>query len=241
MEFSIFFLLISALGIFVTGIARLFLRGRRQSGVGYIGMSLILVIASVFLIGYQNEKEAKSAGFESYEAQQAAIEAQKDRLKRVIRIEEANARARADAADEAAKEAHQARMAAKTKKMTERVTATLRDEFALPVESRRPDGRFCRDDGYCYFDAGGFEVNIYGAGIAEVQVSSQKPHAKYREVCAAVFSAISGSDHELAAEVIGQSFREATQQDVKRDVLGIQINIAPAFSSNLLACDFFQY
>jgi len=241
MEFVILLLLAGAAGIFLTGFFRLFRKGRRGNAALHIGSALVIFVAAAYLAVQRSEKAAHSAGYESFDDLQAAEAAQRDKLQRVTRTAEINARVRAEAERAAEEAARKARLAAKTKAMAARVADTFRDELGTPVESYLPNGQFCRDDGYCSFEVAGFLVTISGAGIAQVYTNSQKPHSKYREVCAAVFSALSGSDLGLAAEVIGQAFREATQRRVQADVLGVQIRVTPDFSDNLLACRFFQY
>ncbi len=134
-----------------------------------------------------------------------------------------------------------ARLASKTKRMAESIAATLREHYKIEPEPLIPDMALCRDDGYCDFMAGDFQLQVYGAGIAEVLTSTQFPHRDYRKMCVAVFSAISGSNIDLSAELIEGAFVKASQSGpIQSKVANTQIEIEPSWDG-LLACSFFKY
>ena len=241
MEFVIFFLFAVAALFLIVGVVKLFLPGRRAKGWAYIVAALIAFGSSVFLNSQRMDEKAKVAGFANHEAMKSAEKAQREKLNRAVATAELNRRAKAKAEQKIQKKARRARLAAKTKEMTQSVVTVMKEDFETVPQPLLPDGDLCWENGYCTFTIWDFSVNISGAGIARVEINTQKSHANYREVCAIVFSAIANVGTELAREIIGQSFHDAVSRSVERDMMGVKVSIGPELSAPLLSCRFFMY
>ncbi|MEP3895693.1 MAG: hypothetical protein ABJN52_17075 [Litorimonas sp.] len=72
-------LLLAACVGFLWGVVKLFKKGQRRRSLMYLGASVAVLMASASLVGMQNERNAKVAGFGSYAEQQAADAAEQDR------------------------------------------------------------------------------------------------------------------------------------------------------------------
>lgn len=170
---------------------------------------------------------------EAEEARLAAEAAERARIEAERLADEASA--------QTAEAERRAAMAVKTTSMAEAVFQVMRDQYAMEPIANSFDGQFCREDGYCDFNMGSFRITIYGAGIAEVETTSQARHSTYREVCSAVLSALTGSNLDFSADLIEQAFRAASDQgQVEADFQGVQITIRPSLD-NIYGCRFFTY
>jgi hypothetical protein len=140
-------------------------------------------------------------------------------------------------------DAHNAKLAGKTQRMTDSIISALRRYYNFEAQPLIPGKPFCRKGGIpsCNLVAETFDIRVYGAGIVEIPTTTQSSHANYREMCAAVFSAISGSNLDFAAEAIEGAFLKASQTgSFKHDVANTQITISQG-SSGVLECRFFKY
>lgn len=72
-------LLVATIGAF-WGTIQLFRKGHRKRGLIYIAGAVCAVAVTGFAVGIKNERDARAAGFASYEEQQAAEEAEQERL-----------------------------------------------------------------------------------------------------------------------------------------------------------------
>jgi len=188
----------------------------------------------------QREAEARAAA-EEYQRRQAQAEQERLEAEAAERARLEAERLAAETAAQSAEDQRRAEMAAKTNAMTDAVFDVMRTQYNMEPTANSFDGQFCRDDGYCDFNIGTFRVQIYGAGIAEVETTSQAPHSTYREVCSAVLSALSGANLDFSAELVEQAFRTASEQgQVRTDFQGVQITIRPS-SSSIHGCRFFKY
>jgi hypothetical protein len=136
---------------------------------------------------------------------------------------------------------NQQKLIEKTVGMAALIADMFDKNFYIVASPNLHETNLCRDDGFCDFSLDGFRVRVYGAGIAEVETNSGKSLNEYRETCAGVFSAISGSDLNLALRLMDDGFLIVSKgQKIKEDINGVEIKIAPDLSDNL-ACSFFKY
>lgn len=200
------------------------------------------------VVAGQEERERKAverAALAATEQAERKLEIEEERRKAEARTAWQERKRVASEATETARQAteaeRQSRKATKTTMMANSVIEVMRARYQMEPVTNNANGQPCREDGYCDFRMGTFRVEIYGAGIATVETTNQVSHSTYREVCSAVFSAISGSDLDYSAELIEQAFRQASEQGrVKADMHGVQIDIKPDLS-NIYACGFFKY
>lgn len=182
---------------------------------------------------------------------QALNEAAKKRAAEETRLKEEQAKHQADAAakvkaqqaaaEQAHKDAETAKRAAKTQRMTDSIVATIRRHYKYEAQPSLPNKPFCREDGYCTLVVGDFRMQVWGKGIVDIETTTQSPHSRYREMCSAVFSAISGSNLDFAAEVIEGAFANAGQNgSFKHNISGTEIAIRRD-GIGVLACSFFKY
>jgi len=80
-------LLLAACIGFFWGVFKLFRKGQRRRGLIYVAASFCALMASASLVGVQNERDAKAAGFASYAEQQEADAAEQGRLEDVARAQ----------------------------------------------------------------------------------------------------------------------------------------------------------
>lgn len=166
---------------------------------------------------------------------QAAEEAKQKEAQRLAQVQ-------AETKEQESKEdTRKAKLVAKTKRMTDSIAAAMRQHYKIEPQPLLPNTPFCREDGYCTLVAGNFDIRVYGAGIAEIPTTTQSTHANYREICAAVFSAISGSNLDFSAEAVNGAFLKASQVgSFKYELAGTQISIRPD-SNGVMGCRFFKY
>lgn len=260
-------LLVATIGAF-WGTIQLFRKGHRKRGLIYIAGAVCAVAVTGFVVGIKNERDARAAGFASYEEQQAAEEAEQERLISEMlaqraeeqRVEQARLDAEAreqgyadhaallaaqgeneQATEPTGEEARQARLARKTAGMAESIAATIQAHYGTEPEAPLPGEPFCREDGYCALTTGPFRVQVYGAGIALVDPTNQASRTDYLEICGVVFAAISGSKIMFAGEVVGETFGAALRDgSFEREVSGVEIRFSPS-SDGTMGCRFFKY
>jgi len=138
-------------------------------------------------------------------------------------------------------EQRRAEMVAKTAAMTESIVATVQSHYGVNARPLIPNRPLCREDGYCDFNAGVFRIQVYGAGLAVVEPTSQASTTDYIEMCSIIFAAISGSETNYAGEVVGLIYGAALNAgSAERDVNGIEVKVSPA-AGGALGCRLFKY
>ncbi len=98
----------------------------------------------------------------------------------------AEAAVKPNAEELAKKSAHKRKLATKTHGITEDVVAVLKREYSIEPQPSTQNEPFCRDDGYCQLNVGRFRIEVMGAGVVDIQTTSQEPHSRYRE-CVPLF------------------------------------------------------
>ncbi|MCV6602715.1 MAG: hypothetical protein OIF54_14345, partial [Cohaesibacter sp.] len=172
--------------------------------------------------------------------------AEETRLKKIEAQKQLKAAQKAQEKQKAAKKAKEdarvAKLAAKLQRMTDSIISAFHQYYNFEAQPLTPGKPFCRE-GFldCHIVAETFNIRIYGAGIVDVPTTTQSSHAHYREICAAVFSAISGSSLDFSAEAINGAYLKASQAgSFKHDLAGTQITIRPD-SNGVMGCRFFKY
>ncbi len=294
MDTLITLFLLGAILFICWGIIQLFRKGRRKRGLIYIAGAVSAVAVAIFVVGIMNERDARTAGFDSYQEQQTAEEAEqerritemiaqprpeeqpeRDRLDALARengyeshaaqlaaqkaaeqaererlaaqegVEREAAEREAQEASEAAElteeQARQVRLASRTVSMTADIAELVRDYYSIEAVPSIPNEPLCREDGYCDFTVGVFNIQVFGAGLAVVEPTSQASLTDYVEMCAIVFAAISGSEVNFAGEVVGLIYGEALSAgSAERDLNGVEVKFSPAVGG-ALGCRLFKY
>lgn len=190
----------------------------------------------------QREAEARAAA-EEYQRRQAQAEQERLEAEAAERARLEAERLAAETAAQSAEDQRRAKMAAKTQRMTESIISALRQYYNFEAQPLLPNKPFCRKGGIpsCTIVAEMFDIRVKGAGIVEILTTTQSSHANYREMCSAVFSAISGSNLDFAAEAVAGAFLRAAQTgSFEHKVANTQITINQD-SSGVLGCSFFKY
>jgi hypothetical protein len=171
--------------------------------------------------------------------QQAAKEAKQQEAQKQAQKQ---AQVQAEATEQQSKEdARKAKMAAKTKRMTDSIAAALRQHYGIEPQPLFPGSPLCWEDGYCDFEANSIRIQVYGAGLAVVETTDQVSRTDYLEMCSVVFAGISGANENFAGETIGMAYGRALNAgSFKQDVSDVQIKITPDLG-NQLGCRFFKY
>lgn len=129
----------------------------------------------------------------------------------------------------------------KNSEMTELVTSSLKTHMNLEAKPRLANNPICRDDGFCEFMIEPFQFQIYGNGIAKILTTTQAPHSQYRNLCAVMFSGLSGADITFSQEAMNAAFLNASQNGkFRQDINTVQIEIGPDLN-NILECELFRY
>lgn len=247
----------------------LLFRKYRKRGLQTLVASLIAIGVTGFAVDKFSERDAVQAGYLSADDKkkaeklgyasaeewdkdrkrvlaeqradiQARIESQKEQAAKLEAQKQADENAKLTAA--AAKEnALKAKKAAHTNRLSERIIATIRQHYNIEPQSLMPNGSICREDGYCELHVGAFRIQVLGLGIAKIDTTTQASHSNYREMCAAVFSGISKSDLDFAAEAINGAFIRATVAgSFKHTINNVEIKISPDLNG-IMGCQFFTH
>ena len=192
----------------------------------------------------QREQEERAAQAQAEATQRAVEKAERDRLAEESAAREVaavEAQQAADAAATAKENARKARLAKKTQHMTDGIVARARSHLSVEPEPLIPSQPLCRQNGYCDFSIGLFRVQVYGAGLATVETTNQASRTDYLEMCAVVFSGISGADMQYAVETVGIAYGAAlTAGRFERDFSGVEVKVSPSLGDDL-QCRFFKY
>ena len=149
--------------------------------------------------------------------------------------------AQEQAAEKSEKSAHKTKLTAKTTRMTDSIVTMIHQYYKAQPKSSIANQHFCRDDGYCDFKAEQLRIQVFGAGIATIETTSQASRADYVEMCAVLFAAISGTNVKSAGETVGEAYGRAMGAgSFKQDINGVQIQISPDLSGTM-ECTFFKY
>ncbi|MCV6575542.1 MAG: hypothetical protein OIF58_07385 [Cohaesibacter sp.] len=241
------------------GLIMMLFKNHRKRGLQVVIASIVALPVFIFGITGFKEYSAKQDGFLSsvdrYLAKEAGytsaeewnevrddVFAKKREEEKALDEMVRKKVAEAEAAKQAKEDARIAKMAAKLQRMTDSIISAFRQYYNFEAQPLIPGKPFCRE-GFldCHIVAETFNIRIYGAGIVDVPTTTQSSHAHYREICAAVFSAISGSSLDFSAEAINGAYLKASQAgSFKHDLADTQITIRPD-SNGLMGCRFFKY
>ncbi|XYK79844.1 MAG: hypothetical protein ROO70_19060 [Labrenzia sp.] len=187
------------------------------------------------------QREKRQADLAAAEQRAAEEARQRAEAEKATQAEQAQKEADRQASEQAAKDAHKTKNVAKVSQMADSIAETLRQHYSVEPRPLGDNPTFCQPHGFCTLYAGDFKIDVYGAGIAEIETTTQAPQSRYRELCSAVLSALSGSNLDFAAEVMEGAFYNAGQSGrVKLEVTGTEVDIKPD-GIGLMACSFFKY
>ena len=188
-----------------------------------------LEVAETDALQIAEQEASKKLALEAEKAQRENVE----RLEReAIKLAEKNA----------AEKERKARMAAKTVGLANDIATLFKEQYDETPDTIYKNQQLCRADGYCDFNLKGFRVTTWGIGLVDVETTSRRAHSEYREICSAVFSAISGAALDFSAEFVEAAFVKASRQGPMRgDMQGVQIKIGPGLSGDILGCQFLKY